>query len=73
MFVCLFICLFAYISLCLSIAAIRPELEASGGIFVDIPNTEATVDGNLVTGVDWAGQGEVVKKFAELFGVKITG
>mmetsp|Transcript_5362 Transcript_5362/g.7535 ORF Transcript_5362/g.7535 Transcript_5362/m.7535 type:complete len:193 (-) Transcript_5362:2113-2691(-) len=52
--------------------AVKPELEASGGIFVDIPNSEATVDGNLVTGVDWWGQGEVVKKFAELLGSKIV-
>jgi len=52
--------------------AVRPELEASGGIFIDIPNTDATRDGNIVTGVDWVGQGEVVKLFAELLGSKIV-
>jgi len=51
--------------------AIKPELQASGGIFVDIPNTDATVDDNIVTGVDWVGQGEVVKKFVHLLGSKI--
>jgi len=51
--------------------AVVPELKASGGKHADIVNSEAFVDGNYVTGVDWVGQGEVVKKFAELLGSKI--
>jgi protease I len=52
--------------------AVRPDLIMAGAEFVDVPNTDAVVDGNIVTGVDWVGQGQVVKEFATLLGAVIT-
>ena len=54
-----------------SYKAVKPDLVMAGAVFQDIPNSEAVVDGNLVTGVDWVGNGAVVRAFAELLGTKI--
>ncbi len=38
---------------CSAYPACRPEVELAGGIYADIPVTEAVVDGNLVTAPAW--------------------
>lgn len=52
--------------------AIMPDIQMAGATFVQVPNTQAVVDGNIVTGVDWMGNGAVVKAFAELLGTKFN-
>lgn len=52
--------------------AVGPEVKAAGGEFVDVPVTQAVVDGNLVTSPAWPGHPEWLAKFAQVLGTKIT-
>jgi len=50
--------------------AVGPEVTASGGIFVEVPVTEAVVDGNLVTAPAWPAHPAWLAKFIALLGVR---
>ena len=53
--------------------AVKPDIEAGGGRFVDCNTTfsNAHVDGNLVTAAAWPAHPEWMRKFLELLGTKI--
>ena len=58
---------------CTSYIAIKPDIEMSGGIFVE-PNATASnvvVDGNIVTSPAWPGHPEWMRAFLTLLGSKI--
>jgi protease I len=46
--------------------AVGPEVNAAGGKYVDLPMTEAHVDGNLVTGPAWPAHPAWLAKFLEV-------
>lgn len=52
--------------------AVRPEVEAVGGTWVDAGPGETVVDRNLVTSPTWAGHPSILKNFVELIGVRIA-
>ncbi|MFC4757819.1 DJ-1/PfpI family protein [Solitalea agri] len=51
--------------------AVGPEVTLAGGTFVDVPATEAVVDGNLVTSPAWPGHPKWIAAFLEILGTKI--
>lgn len=51
--------------------AVGPEVDRSGGEFVDIPVNEAHVDGKLVTAPAWPAHPAWLSKFLEVLGTKI--
>ncbi|POY36735.1 protease [Solitalea longa] len=51
--------------------AVGPEVTLAGGTFVDVPATEAVVDGNLVTSPAWPGHPKWIAEFLKLLGTKI--
>lgn len=52
--------------------AVKPEVLAAGGEFVEAAPHEAVVHGALVTSPAWPGNAEILREFLELLGVKIT-
>lgn len=46
--------------------AVGPEVTAAGGKYVDLPMTEAHVDGNLVTGPAWPAHPAWLAKFLQV-------
>ncbi len=52
--------------------AVGPEVRAAGGSYVDLPATEAVVDGNLVTAPAWPAHPEWLARFLELLGTRVT-
>lgn len=52
--------------------AVGPEVTLAGGIYKDIPATDALVDGNLVSAPAWPGHPAVLREYYKLLGVKIS-
>jgi protease I len=52
--------------------ACAPEVRMAGGEYVDLPMTEAHVDGNLVTAPAWPAHPAWLAKFLGVLGTKIT-
>ena len=51
--------------------AVRPEVAAAGGHFVDRPPDAALTDGNLITAPAWPGNPAILSGFLKLLGVTI--
>jgi protease I len=51
--------------------AVGPEVTLAGGEYVNVPATEAVVDGNLVTSPAWPGNTKWMKEFLKLLGTRI--
>lgn len=51
--------------------AVAPEVTLAGGTYVDVPATEAVVDGNLVTSPAWPGHSKWMAAFLTLLGTRI--
>ncbi len=51
--------------------AVGPEVVLAGGEYVEVPATEAVVDGNLVTSPAWPGHVKWIAAFLKLLGTKI--
>lgn len=51
--------------------AVGPEVTMAGGEYVDVPPTEAVVDGKLVTSPAWPGHSAFIAEFLKLLGTKI--
>jgi protease I len=58
---------------CTAYPAVRPDIVAAGGKWLDINDTftNAHVDGNLVTAAAWPAHPEWIRKFLTLLGTKI--
>jgi protease I len=56
---------------CSCYPAVSPEVTGSGGTFVDVPMTEAVVDGNLVSGPAWPAHPSWLAKFLTVLGTRI--
>ena len=56
---------------CSCYPAVSPEVTLSGGMFVDVPMTEAVVDGNLVSGPAWPAHPSWLAKFLSVLGTRI--
>ncbi|MGB8321581.1 MAG: DJ-1/PfpI family protein [Candidatus Acidiferrum sp.] len=56
---------------CSCYPACSPEVTLAGGTFVDVPMTEAVVDGNLVTGPAWPAHPAWLAKFLAVLGTRI--
>ncbi len=59
---------------CMAYPTCAPEITGSGGTFVEQNKdfTNAHVDGNLVSAAAWPGHPELIGKFLQLLGTKIT-
>lgn len=59
---------------CMAYPTCAPEISECGGTFVEQNNdfTNAHVDGNLVSAAAWPGHPELISKFLQLLGTKIT-
>lgn len=51
--------------------AVKPEVTAAGGIFIEKQADESVTDGNLVTSPAWPGNVAILKDFIKLLGVKV--
>lgn len=51
--------------------AVSPEITLAGGTYVEVPATEAVVDGNLVTSPAWPGHQKWIAAFLKILGTKI--
>jgi protease I len=51
--------------------AIGPEVTLAGGEYVNVPVTDAVVDGNLVTSPAWPGHPKWLAAFLQVLGTKI--
>ncbi|MFT4204316.1 MAG: DJ-1/PfpI family protein [Chitinophagaceae bacterium] len=51
--------------------AVKPEVVAAGGTYVDVAPTETVVDGNLSTSPAWPGHQTLLRAFVEALGAKI--
>jgi protease I len=51
--------------------AVAPEVTMAGGTFVNVPPTEAVVDGNWVTSPAWPGNTKWMKEFLKILGSTI--
>ncbi len=56
---------------CSAYPAVAPEINASGGQWVDIPMDQAHVDGNLVTAPAWPAHPAWLASFLEVLGTRI--
>lgn len=56
---------------CSAYPAVGPDVTTAGGEFVDIPVTEAHVDGQLVTAPAWPAHPAWINKFLGVLGTKI--
>lgn len=52
--------------------AVGPEVTLAGGQYVEVPVTDAVVDGNLVTSPAWPGHPKWIAAFLAVLGTKIT-
>jgi len=52
--------------------ALEPDIEKSGGKYVNVAIDKAHVDNNLVTAPAWPAHPDWLKKFLDVMGVKIT-
>lgn len=52
--------------------AVGPEVTLAGGTYVEVPATEAVVDGNLVTSPAWPGHPQWIAAFLPLLGTHIS-
>ena len=52
--------------------AVGPEVTLAGGDFVEVPATEAVVDGNWVTSPAWPGHPNWIREFLKILGTSIT-
>jgi protease I len=59
---------------CTCYPAVKPDLQAAGGQWVDVNETysNAVVDGNLVSAPAWPAHPEWIRKFLDLLGTKIN-
>ncbi len=55
---------------CSCYPATSPDVTLAGGTFVDVPMTEAVVDGNLVSGPAWPALQAWLAKFLSVLGTK---
>ncbi|MDR1550145.1 MAG: DJ-1/PfpI family protein [Hungatella sp.] len=53
--------------------AVKPEVLAAGGEYVEVLPHEAVMNGNLVTSPAWPGNVELLKGFLNLLNVRIDG
>jgi len=56
---------------CTSYPACSPDVQAVGGIYVQIPVDEAIVDGNLVTAPAWPAHSRWLAEFLKVLGTKV--
>ena len=56
---------------CSAYPACAPEVSAAGGVYVELPVTEAIADGNLVTAPAWPAHPNWLAKFLLLLGTKV--
>ncbi|MBI1388003.1 MAG: DJ-1/PfpI/YhbO family deglycase/protease [bacterium] len=56
---------------CTAYPAVGPDVDACGGKYVDIPVTDAHVDGNLVTAPAWPAHPKWLAEFLKVLGTKI--
>lgn len=52
--------------------AVSPEIRAAGGEYVEVPVTDAVVDGTLVTSPAWPGHAKWIAAFLKVLGAQIT-
>ncbi len=57
---------------CSAYPAVKPEVGAAGGTFVDIPIDQAHVDGNLVTAPAWPAHPAWLAQFLKVLGTTIN-
>ncbi len=57
---------------CSALEACAPEVRAAGGEYVDVGETGAHVDGNLVTAPGWTAQREWLSEFLNVLGTEIS-
>lgn len=57
---------------CTAYPAVRPEVLAAGGKWVELPVDQAHVDRNLVTAPAWPAHPQWLAKFLEVLGTRIT-
>jgi protease I len=57
---------------CSAYPATGPDVTLAGGTYVDLPMTDAIVDGNLVTGPAWPALPAWLAKFLAVLGTRIT-
>ena len=51
--------------------AVGPEITLAGGEYVEVPATEAVVDGNWVTSPAWPGHSKWIAEFLKILGTRI--
>jgi protease I len=56
---------------CSAYPACAPDVTGAGGTYMDIPVTDAHVDGNLVTGPAWPANASWMAAFLKVLGTKI--
>ena len=56
---------------CSCYPAVGPDVTRAGGTYVDVPMTDAVVDGNLVTGPAWPAHPAWLAEFLTVLGTKI--
>jgi protease I len=56
---------------CSAYPAVGPDVTCAGGRYVDIPVSDAHVDGNLVTAPAWPAHPDWLAKFLNVLGTKI--
>jgi protease I len=56
---------------CTAYPACGPEMRAAGGEYVEVPVSEAVVDGTLVSAPAWPAHPEWIAKFLEVLGTRI--
>jgi protease I len=56
---------------CSAYPAVGPDVTRAGGQYVDIPVTDAHMDGNLVTAPAWPAHPDWLAKFLQVLGTKI--
>ncbi len=52
--------------------AVGPEVTLAGGDYVEVPATEAVVDGNWVTSPAWPGHPSWIREFLKILGTSIS-
>ena len=52
--------------------AVGPEVTLAGGDYVEVPATEAVVDGNWVTSPAWPGHPSWISEFLKILGTSIS-
>ncbi len=57
---------------CSAYPAVGPDVTRAGGKYIDIPVSQAYVDGNLVSAPAWPAHPEWLAKFLDVLGTKIT-